>query len=678
MDFDAAKKTILEDLVEMGNDTATLKAKQIQAVSEVKDFTFWDKFRTTYISGLLLTPLTAAKNFIGNSYAAMNSVAERELAGWLSIDEVNGIVKGEGFAQFQGMQSAMAGGFKKWGDAFSKMAPEEASKFDFVPYRFEGALGRVWQSGSDNLRGMDNFFKAILHNGDIYGQALNRGTHQGLEGRALADYAARHARLPSQSMIEHAKDFALNGTYQNDLGTMGKWAQGLLQYGPMSLLFPFMKTPMNLAKYSWNHTPGLQFLSNSLYQDILAGGTRADMAIARLTLSNMMGMFWYGLAQQGLLTGGGPVDPGLRRTWGKEPYAFAGKDAWWQPGQLDPATTSIWMMADFAEVMNQLDDPTAEQTAMAIGLAGVRDIVDKSYWQTVGQAVDFIGALRSGEEPGAQAKRLITGPLQNIQGGPLVARVARIVDPVRREARGFMQQVRSRVPGFSESMPPVRDGWGDPMVPPQPLGGGWAGLVSPLSAKGYETDRIKKEGARLQAKLPMFPWSIGGKSIDDFDIRTLLPGDQLPVDLTPKQRDRWQVIYREILRHPKYGVEALLLDNPEYQATPEPGQRNAYLNFHAIARAGAKDALMVEDSSLRRKEAEATAGKYLPMLRPEMRPQVEAQISESLDLMESLAPQERANLEAFGIMGDGAEKDQQSVNIQLQRNTTDQPTGARQ
>jgi hypothetical protein len=46
--------------------------------------------------------------------------------------------------------------------------------------------------------------------------------------------------------------------------------------------------------------------------------------------------------------------------------------------------------------------------------------------------------------------------------------------------------------------------------------------------------------------------------------------------------------------------------------------------------------------------------------------------------MESLAPQERANLEAFGIMGDGAEKDQQSVNIQLQRNTTDQPTGARQ
>jgi hypothetical protein len=311
---------------------------------------------------------------------------------------------------------------------------------------------------------------------------------------------------------------------------------------------------------------------------------------------------------------------------------------------------------------------------MAISLAGVRDIVDKSYWQTVGQAVDFIGAVRSGEEPGRQAMRLIQGPLVTAaSGGPLSAGIARAVDPVRREARGFMDQVRARVPGFSESMPPMRDGWGDPMVPPQPLGGGWAGLVSPLSAKGYEQDAIKKEGARLQAKIPLFPWSIGGKSLDDFDVRTALPGDPLPVDLSPKQRDRWQVIYREILRHPEKGIEPLLLNNPEYQNTPFAGQRNAYMNFLAIARQGAKDALMVEDDSLRRKEADATTGKYLPMLRPEMRPQVEAQISEGLDLMESLAPQERANLEAFGIMGDGKEKDAQSVNIQLRRTTADTP-----
>jgi hypothetical protein len=135
---------------------------------------------------------------------------------------------------------------------------------------------------------MDNFFKTILQRGDIYAQALNQGRHLGLDKGALADYAARHAAIPSQSMIEHAKDFALNQTFQNDLGTLGSAAKRLLQTGPMVLLFPFMKTPMNLAKYAWNRTPGLQFLSGSLYDDILAGGQRADMAIARLTLSNMM------------------------------------------------------------------------------------------------------------------------------------------------------------------------------------------------------------------------------------------------------------------------------------------------------------------------------------------------------------------------------------------------------
>jgi hypothetical protein len=419
---------------------------------------------------------------------------------------------------------------------------------------------------------------------------------------------------------------------------------------------------MNLAKYAWNRTPGLQLLSKSLYDDILAGGARADQAIGRLTLSNMAGMFYFGLAQQGLITGGGPADPQLKRSWmgDKKPYSIRGKDGWYNIPNLEPATTPMFLMADFAEVMNQLDDPTAEQTAMAIALAGTRDIVDKSYWQTVGDIVDLIGSARSGEQPGKGALQIATGPAVTLStGGPLVGSVARIDDPVRRETRSFVDMWRSRVPGYSSELPPMRDGYGDPMLVPQALGSKWLGVISPFTAQDFETDDIKKEGARLQVKLPMFPWSLGGKAQDDFDIRAAQPGDPLPVELTAKQRDRWQVIYRNILRSPDMGIQKSIFESEQYKTAPYALQREMFMDFLAQARTAAKDSLMVEDKELAKKAVSAKAGQYLPLLQPEQRPQVEAQIGESLDLIDSLGPEQQENLLRWGILDSGEERDRE-------------------
>ena len=488
----------------------------------------------------------------------------------------------------------------------------------------------------------------------MYAEAIRKGTQQGLSGQALGDYVARRMAIPTQDMIEHAKGFVLHGTFQDDLGTLGRNAQRLLQSGPLALLFPFMKTPINLAKYGWNRTPGLQFLSQSLYQDILAGGTRADLAIGRLTLSNMMGMFWYGLAQQGLLTGGGPADPNLQRTWRttKQPYSILGKDGWYPLTNIEPATTPIALIADFAEIRNQLDDPTAEQTAMAIALAGTRDIVDKTYWQTVGDIVELMDSIRVGEQPGQSATRILTGPAVTVaSGGPLVSAMKTIVDPIRREARGFVDQIRSRVPGFSKDLPPMRDGYGDPILIPQSVGNPALGLVSPFTSRDLETDRLKKEGSRLQIKAPVFPWSIGGKLRDDFDIREPLPGDRLPVELTPQERDRWQVIYRNILRHPETGIEKTILDNDEYKARPFAHQREIVMDYMATARKVAEEALMTENPMLARKAIEAEAQKYLPKLTPSERIEVQGQFGTSLDLMEKLPPEQLDNLNKWGILG---------------------------
>jgi Sec-independent protein translocase protein TatA len=653
LDLDAARRTMAEDILALADEPGKLKALQIQGAEELaKGGTWWDKAKEVYINTLLARPLTQVRNFLGNSFAALTSATERELGGWLSIEE-KGLVRGGGAAQIQGMTAALGDGFKAFADAYKRVSPEEMTKLDFIPHLIPGKLGRIINVPTDTLRGMDNFFKTVLARGDMYATAITAGTHQGLTGQKLADYVARRMTVPTEEMFTHAKAFALEQTFQNDLGTIGKHAQRLLQSGPLALLFPFMKTPINLAKYAWNRTPGLQFLSQSLYADILAGGARADMAIGRLTLSNMMGMFWYGLAQQGLLTGGGPVDPQLRKTWmaTKQPYSIMGKGGWYPLTNIEPATTPLGLIADFAEIRNQLDDPTAEQTAMAIALSGTRDIVDKTYWQTVGDAVELLGAVRVGEEPGPSAMRILTGPAVTMaSGGPLMSSIKTIVDPLRREARGVVDQVRSRVWGYSEGLKPLRDGYGDPILIPQAIANPWLGLVSPLTSKDYETDPVKKEGARLQVKIPTFPWSIGGKLRDDFDIAAPMPGDALPVELSAEERDRWQVIYKNILRHPETGIQKTLLGTPEYQSRPYPHQRELFMDYLSQARKAAETATMVENPVLARKIMEAQSEKYLSKLTPSERPAAEQQFQEALGLMEKLLPEERDNLNKWGVL----------------------------
>jgi hypothetical protein len=381
-------------------------------------------------------------------------------------------------------------------------------------------------------------------------------------------------------------------------------------------------------------------------------------------------MFIFGLAQQGLLTGGGPADPALKRSWmgTKKPYSIMGPDGWYQYSNLDPGTTPLALVSDFAEVMNQLDDPTAEQSAMAIGLSLTRDIADKTWWQTIGRVVDLVSSVRSGEEWGAKAVAALASPVTSVLTlGPLGSATERLVDPVQREARTFMDTIRARVPGYSATLPPQRDGYGDPILPPQTIGSKYLSYASPFTSAPFEDDPLKKEGARLQVKLPQFPWSTGGGKLrDDFDISTALPGDAIPVELTPEQRNRWQVIYRNIIRDPQMGLPALMASE-EYQNSTFAAQRNSFMNFAATAREGAKGALLTEDIPLAKKVVDASAGKYLPMIKPEQRPAVEAQIGGSLDLLDELLPPQRDNLLKWGILDDGKARDEEVMRLNIEK-----------
>lgn len=649
--FAGAMESVADDVLAMVDDVDHLKSLQVQGAKGLQDLGdgLWPKIRSLYTNLLLARPITPIRNAVGNTMAAMTNIAERELAGWISIDDARGVVKGEGVVEFQGMMLNFMDGMKAWGNAFRKLNPDDIGKLDFVPRRIPGPLGRLFSLPGDNLIGMDRFFKEMARGGDVYAMALRKASQEGLKGTAYSRRVAQLRLNPTQAMRAHADDVALSNTFQNELGSYGKNAQKFLQTGPLALWFPFMRTPINLVKWGFHRTPGLQMLSRSLYDDILSGGEKADMAISRLTLSNMVGQFVFGLAQQGMLTGGGPTDRGLARAWRgtHEPYSIRGAKGWFPiANTAEPGTTTIELIADFAEVMNQLDDPTIEQGAGALTLTLSRDLLDNSWWRVAGDLVDVIGSIKSGEGVNQKLIRVGLSPLINVStGGPLGSAFARVEDPLRREVRGYVDELRARtsthspvakVIGTSKELALKHDGYGDPILPPQALGGRVVGIANPFRFEEFEKDRVKIEGDRLRARLPRMPRSIGrGNVRDEFDLRELLPGEAPPIPLTVEEQDRAAEFYRQNLRDSEFGIEADLMNTQEYRDGTVAFQRTEFNSFLTNAKADAKEQLVDESLDLQERIRQAKGVAELPMLQGEERAELERELAE---------PEETSNL----------------------------------
>ncbi len=316
----------------------------------------------------------------------------------------------------------------------------------------------------------------------------------------------------------------------------------------------------------------------------------------------------------------------------------------------EPGSTILGMVADYTQILNQLDQPSAGQAALALAFVISKDLGDKTYWQTLGDLIDVGSGFARGSTPGKTPSQVALGPLiTTLSLGPVMAGVARMIDPIKREAKTVLDAYIARVPGYSKTLPPDTDAYGDHILPPQAVGPDWIGIASPITVKPHTDDRVKLEGDRLQIGVPDFPWQIGGgKTRDDFDIRAPFPEDRLPVGLSNQQRYRWTQIYKNILRHGEHGIEARLLDAPIYKEAPRAWQRETFLNYMANSRAAARDMLMLEDKALGRKVLENKAAYALPMLKEAERQAAETQIQHALALFDTLSDEERWNLLRWG------------------------------
>jgi hypothetical protein len=325
----------------------------------------------------------------------------------------------------------------------------------------------------------DEFFKQLGYRGHIRGQIM-RQARESAEGRGLNPSSREYREFVTDELATGMKDaftdigsarnpFALEHaryiTFQNQLGdhTVGGLVKESVNRHPsLRLVMPFVRTPINLFRFAWQRTPYLGRFQHQMREDLAAGGTRAAVAKARLEVGWVVWGSAAMLMMGDRMTGGGPNQPQLRRQWldaGYQPYSFRfpnGDQLSYR--RIEPLMSVFGIVADAVEASTELGEEDMTQVAYAAVAGIMSSTTSKTF--LIGLS-DILSAMAEGEP--RKVKRWMDGMALSFTPS-LLNQINH--DPVLRDGRTFVDQLKRRLPGFSESVEPRRNLFGEVVMKP--------------------------------------------------------------------------------------------------------------------------------------------------------------------------------------------------------------------
>lgn len=532
-----------------------------------------DAFREIWVNGLLSSPKTHMVNITSNTLVAAQQVYERMAAGAIrSFTGGEGVVAGEGMAMAHGMIEGYKDAFRmaakslktgETGLAFNKIDTPRVGAVSAESFRisketglgrFVDFLGTVTNIPGRLLGAEDEFFKTIGYRMNVRAEALRTATSEGHVGEKLASRYKELVDNPSEAIRINAADAALYQTFTNETGAFGRAIMNLREAGgdknwmnPAFLILPFVRTPVNIARYAFERSPFAPLVSQ-WRADIAAGGARADIALARMSTGTGIMLVAMDLADKGVCTGDGPrgedkeIREALQRQ-GWQPFSCKVGDRWYSYNRTDPFGMTMGFAASIAEAvkkgeMDQDDvDEWWEVSAMAI--AAVSQVsISKTYLEGFAKFVEVLG------DPKRYSKQYIQDLFASfLPATSLNNAVKNMVDPVQREVENPMEAVQARIAGLSKNLPPRRDLWGAPITSESGLGKMYD-FMSPVQSKEEIDSPIDREIVRHGAG----PNKIGK--------RTPFDGVQANMRFYPNAYDDYTRLSGNDLKHPAWGMGA--------------------------------------------------------------------------------------------------------------------------
>lgn len=502
---------------------------------QIRKATGFDMILEAWINGLLSGPQTHAVNMTSNMLTAFWQVPERFLAAKIGryLPGPQEIQEREALYQAWGLVQ----GFKDGMKAFTKnmITGEESDQFmkmDLPQRRAIASQNFGIESGSVAARAVDllgegiriptrflgaedAFFKSVGYRMELNARAFRQATSEGLEGKALSKRINEIIADPPDDIKLASVDAANYQTFTRELGEGGRAGMKFLSKNPaLRLIIPFVRTPANIVKFMGERTP-LALASKNIRADIAAGGATRDLALARISMGSMIMATVATMTSAGLITGGGPEDPTLKsikRNTGWQPYSLKINDKYYSYNRLEPIGMLFGVAADTAEILGQVEEDDAKTLALAGVMAFAKNVTSKTWLRGMSEAISALA------DPERYGEKFIQNYARSLVPTG-VAQIARTQDPVARSIYhpdGFWYEtynsIKSRVPGWSKSLPPRRNLWGEPIVLEGGLG---PDIMSPVYTSTERYSPIDNELVRLKygARMPETTQKIVGVDI---------------------------------------------------------------------------------------------------------------------------------------------------------------------
>jgi hypothetical protein len=446
-----------------------------------------------WLEGLLSNPVTHIVNTTSNALTMAYQYPERLLGAGIEAARagITGTKKGiffgetaqDVFAISKGLQDAVArfSHTMKYG--------EKITKLDYTPSVFPESVSKYLPTRA--LAAEDAFFKGFVENQELNRLAFRQAKKEGLVGDAFQDKITDLLIHPTEQMLNDAAKRGQYLTYQKEVGEVGRLIYSARdKVPPLKLFIPFVKTPLNIAKFALERTPlNLPILATRAINGDLKGAQLSE-ELAKPLMGTMLATTVYQMAEQGYITGATPKktaerDEKLNTGW--QPYSVKIGDKYYSFSRMEPLGSIMGMAAALSQIKNNMAEDEKFNLAYGIMDAIKTNIADKTFMQGLTNVIQAIS------DPGRYAEKAVktlTGSIvPAVSGG-----IARSIDSTTRDIQGPVDTITSRIPIASETLPAKLTVWGEPVMRPgSPVGR----FISPLQISQEKGSPIEKELLKL-------------------------------------------------------------------------------------------------------------------------------------------------------------------------------------
>jgi hypothetical protein len=335
------------------------------------------------------------------------------------------------------------------------------------------------------------------------------------------------------------------GAENGAISSLGAHATALVRAHPVLKIFlPFIRTPANIAQFSWDHTfgaaldaslkvtdraaawagsPNVKATERKLFKQLTdpSPQIRADaagrLAMATTFFGTASAVYYSGILADDfpLFTGTGPQDKEERRALeaaGWQPFSIRIGDKYFSYQRFDPFASLLGIIADWTDLSHRMAlDPSAgwlDEVVTPMIAAVAQNITSKTYMEGLSNML----TMASGDTNGIKRAfgSTIGGFMPGILSGPTAD-----IDPTMREIRSVFDRFLTRVPGLSTTLAPRRNMLGEVVKRSSTTGLGTADMFLPTRSLQISDDVIMQEVAAAKFGFNITPLRYRGVDLTD-------------------------------------------------------------------------------------------------------------------------------------------------------------------